>query len=695
MIKRLESLIDLAFSKKTYRYYSVFNLFIIILLLLGVVYLKYNPIEIFKYFLFQIFYVILPGLFLYHCLFRFKGNVIDKITLGYAIGISLTIIEYFVFYSLNFQKGILFVGPVISIIGLIHLLWNYKNIRQNLLSRISGIPVQFYSIYLLLLFATFMGFIMTSPLPSPANSFYLDLDILFDIGNTEGLKRGFPLINPRINNVEFYYQFFTSIHLAVQSYITNIHPVLITIRFFPFFDMLFLAFAVFHVGKKFFGSDRYALSFAFIFFFTNSAASVMEYGTSGMFICNFLFKRLFLLPRGVELAISFILVLFGILYDALKAKRISWNLIFLSSILFFVLTGVKSPVSSVYFISINLLLFIMILTSRFSKNYLIYTILLSSVFIGVYLLLYSHNNHHDSGVLYFKIGSLIRETYLFGFFDTLQIKEFYKNIIYIILIPVFLFSYLPFAMPLFLIQSVSYIKNKLSISCINIFAVIAAFCGIFLGIFIQEVGRSNSYFIETAIPFISLIALSWLIKNYRTLKNRFKVLLFAAFFLSISSTSVLYFKTVQWATRPMRKPATFYNTEKRAMVLTYFEYEGLLWLYKNTESDAVISSDRHFRSKDQTGGASWFYYSAFSDRQFYLEGWGYQRDLSEEQLDRKLSVCNLLYGSETQNRGLIMKENGIDYMIVSEFVHPNLSFADDSIQLVYQNQDIKIYKRAL
>jgi hypothetical protein len=703
MIEHLENFFDWTFRKTTSKWYLLFNFFIISIVLSGCVYLQYNLMEICRYILFQIFYVLLPGVFLYQFLFRLKGDLIEKITLGYAIGIILTLAEYFVFYSLQFRNGLYFLGPVLSISALSYYIWNRKILQQQLIRKLTDIPVQLLTIYLLLVFAAFMGFVMTLPLPTPGHSFYLDLDILFDIGNTEGLKRGFPLINPRVAGIEFYYQFFTSIHLAVQSYVTDIHPLLITIRYFPFFDMLFLALAVFYVGRKAFGTARYALYFSAIFFFTNSAASIFEFKTSGMVVCNFLFHRLFLLPRGVEVALSFILLLFGLLFDILKTKKICWNLIFLSSLFLAALTGIKGAVSSVFIGSTVLLMFFMLFIKRMTKGYLIYTLFLSFFFTMAYLLLYpslalnamvaaNASSASTYTNLYFRIGSLLRESFLFRNFDALPFDEIYKSIIYISLIPIYLVAYLPFAMPLFFIEARSYLKNRMRVPLPYMFAAIASILGIVLGLFIQEVGRSNAYFIETSIPFISLIALSWLIKNYHTLTHRYKSLLLASFILSLSTTAVLYFKTVQGATKAIRKPTTFNQTDKRAMVLTFFEYQGLMWLNNNTSSDAVISSDRYFRSKEKTGGASWFYYSAFSNRQFFLEGWAYQRNLKRNQLDEKLRICNLLYEPETQNRGQVMQQNGIDYLIVSDFVHPNLSLPEDGIKLVYQNRDIKIYQ---
>jgi hypothetical protein len=692
----VETLLNALFNKKSKKYYVLINGVLSAVILIGLFYLKTNPLDILKYIFFQAFYLMVPGLFLYHRLFKLKGEFIERLVLSYALGIVLTIIEYFVFYTMHFREGLIFIGPCLSIMEIILLSRSSKLNKKNIADAIATVPIQMVSIYFLLLFATFMGFTMTNPLPTLANSCYFDLDILFDIGNTQGLLRNFPLINARISGVQFSYQYFNSIHLAVQSYVTKIHPVIITSRFFPFFDMLLLAAAAFFVGRKFFFDDRKAIYFAFILFFTNSAASIMEFSTSGKVFCNFLFRRLFLHPRAVEIAISFVLILFGVLYDLLKHEKISWNKILLSGLFFFFLVGAKGPVAFVFFAAINLMLLFKILTRRMNSCYFVYWALLSIIFVGVYLILYQSEkgNVPSSDFLSFQIGSLLRQTIAYGRFATLFLNESLKSVIYILLIPFFLITYLPFAMPLFIVNSLATLRNVAKVASIKIFVIFASCCGIFLGIFVREVGRSNSYFIETAIPFITIAALVYLLEKGNMLRKRFQVMILAVFLLSLSTTAIDYLKTVQGAIKPIREPETFYGSERRAMILTNLEYQGLLWLNGNTENDVVISSDRYYRTKKQQGelGASWFYYSAFSNRQMYLEGWAYQHNLPKEILEKKLKVCALLYTERTASRGEIMKRNHIDYMIVSDFVNPGLKFHDETIQLVFENADIKIYK---
>ncbi len=690
-----ETLLNALFAKKSKKYYVLLNGVLSAIILLGLIYLKTNPLDILKYLFFQAFYLMFPGLFLYHRLFKLKGEFIERFVLSYALGIVLIIIEYFAFYTMHFREGLFYIGPCLSIMEIFLLSRSSKLNKKNIADVVATVPIQLISIYFLLLFATFMGFTMTNPLPTSANSCYFDLDILFDIGNTEGLLRSFPLINARISGVHFTYQYFNSIQIAVQSYITKIHPLLITSRYFPFFDMLLLAVAAFYVGRKFFSDDRKAIYFSFILFFTHSAASIMEFSTSGKFFGNFLFRRLFLLPRAVEIAIAFVLVLLGVFYDLLKQEKMSWNKILLSGLFFFFLVGAKGPVAAVFFAAVSLMLLFKILTRHMNSRYFVYWLVLSIVFVGVYLFLYQSSiGFSSSKFLTFQIGSLLRQTKGFGTFATLFLNKSFISVIYVLLIPFFMFAYLPFAMPLFIINSLAILRNASKVASINLFILFAACSGICLGIFVQEVGRSNSYFIETAIPFITIAALAYLLEKGRMLRKRFQVMILAAFLLSLSTTAIHYLKTVQGAIKPIREPETFYGSENRAMVLTFLEYQGLLWLNKNTNKGDVISSDRYYRTKEQRGktGASWFYYSAFSDRQMYLEGWAYQHNLSKEVFDEKMKVCTLLYDERTASRGEIMKKNHVDYMIVSDFINPDLEFHDETIQLVFENADIKIYK---
>ena len=111
------------------------------------------------------------------------------------------------------------------------------------------------------------------------------------------------------------------------------------------------------------------------------------------------------------------------------------------------------------------------------------------------------------------------------------------------------------------------------------------------------------------------------------------ILLAAASFISslqkLSNEGLTIASSVLKGTRMIE--ASRYNLSRE-------EYDALVWIAKNSPKDALVASEKFWTSDNQTdatSGARYFYYSAFSKRQIYLEGWAYsswaQSNITSEQ----------------------------------------------------------------
>lgn len=118
------------------------------------------------------------------------------------------------------------------------------------------------------------------------------------------------------------------------------------------------------------------------------------------------------------------------------------------------------------------------------------------------------------------------------------------------------------------------------------------------------------------------------------------------------------------------------------------------WLQENTDKSAIIAGDRwYIMDPKNDSAARYFYYSAFSDRQFFLEGWHYS-NLETKRINvlkEKKEISKLLFSIDENDKAEIMKTNNIDYLVVSRFSNPDLEINDKGIELLFENRDIKIY----
>ena len=90
-----------------------------------------------------------------------------------------------------------------------------------------------------------------------------------------------------------------------------------------------------------------------------------------------------------------------------------------------------------------------------------------------------------------------------------------------------------------------------------------------------------------------------------------------------------------------------------------------------------------------------FLYAAYSGRNFYLEGSGFA--LTDEESGLRLKMIkntDALYDVQNDARGDLARELGVDYVMVTQKLHPTEDLSSDDYTRVFANQDIEIYKVA-
>jgi hypothetical protein len=137
--------------------------------------------------------------------------------------------------------------------------------------------------------------------------------------------------------------------------------------------------------------------------------------------------------------------------------------------------------------------------------------------------------------------------------------------------------------------------------------------------------------------------------------------------------------------------AEFYTKPTpRAYSITPQEYEGYIWLRDNTEKDAVIADGRYTKTN------KYFYGSAFSERAFFLEGWGFvtmedTNDHTPEKV-RRDTFLRFFFDEEDEGYLLLMAREGCDYIVISQYLNPGLKLSGQYCDLVFENEQMAIYK---
>lgn len=137
------------------------------------------------------------------------------------------------------------------------------------------------------------------------------------------------------------------------------------------------------------------------------------------------------------------------------------------------------------------------------------------------------------------------------------------------------------------------------------------------------------------------------------------------------------------------------QNEWRLDAINADEYEALLWVRENTPSDSILISNRQSlisdRISDEFLDNRFFYYSAYSDRNFFLEGFSYS-GIDEESLEMKKDLINTIFYSDHKQKYALLKANQIDYIIEAKFNSDRVGIQDTNIVKCFENNSVVVYE---
>jgi len=92
----------------------------------------------------------------------------------------------------------------------------------------------------------------------------------------------------------------------------------------------------------------------------------------------------------------------------------------------------------------------------------------------------------------------------------------------------------------------------------------------------------------------------------------------------------------------------------------------------------------------------YFYGTAFSERGFYLEGYGFvtmedTNHNTREKIERD-TVLRFFFTEEDEGYLASMARYGCNHIIISQWLNPGLTLSDRFCDLVYQNEVVAVYQ---
>ena len=209
-------------KKKTFSLLEIGTLILIIfsLFLMATTIINRIPLQhALLYFIFQILGIFLPGAMLLNIINIPQKDILVFLSLSYAFGYIITIIEYFFLMATNLSAHSIM---LMFLVGLLSILYFWRKRKTNLFTLAVGKKYAFFFLALLsasLIFTFFLSN-LNNLSPQFANNedyFHLHPDVLFWMQNVASATRSFPMEHPHMTDTVFHYHAFAALHTALAS----------------------------------------------------------------------------------------------------------------------------------------------------------------------------------------------------------------------------------------------------------------------------------------------------------------------------------------------------------------------------------------------------------------------------------------------------------------------------------------------
>ncbi len=682
---------------------------------------KLQFIDALKFFAFIVLYIVLPGYILIRKFGKAYG-LSTMLTLCTVMGLAILLASYCLCSLVGTFIPLYIISPCIACASVVFFISDVRHDRINT-AQLTPDP----GLCSLILFLTLYAFILRASYGmSPELMGYSNVfaDSAFIAGNSSVMTQGLFAEFQNLSGVVFRYHYLSNVFQACSIRVTGISAMDTYMTYWTFFYIPFTACSVHSLCVQYSGTRRFG-TLGVLITFCSAFLSVylLEYlkgaqlpsGLDGSYKGS-LWLYFLVFPNGIDIAMPTIAGagMTVIMMLRRNCKTALGSIVLFSSV--FIATGSKTPFGICFAAACAVTILFCLAQRKRPRDLKIPALIALTAIAAVataYLAFindttglgrssFSLFNIADSRST-LKLDTLLQKVIQIIRYAGFDINGSGENILLLIMLPLSVFSLLPFTMPAFFSWFVAQLKRFRSIPVEGLILGGTAICGLTAYYILGLDGYSQLYFYFSGILFIQVIGFHWLTENF----DRFSIgvkALFSAFLISS-----LFFPVCDGVQR-MRgvsnqlRHMKYYEQHNEVPAstwdrITYYEYEGMRWIRENTPGDALIAVDR-FSVSDPAGiddildyRYTYFYYGAYCERNLLVGGYAYCVDTEEtrQYLLNKIEINDALYDPEVQNRASLMREHGVSYIAVSEFTHPGLKFYEPELKKVFSNRDITVY----
>lgn len=638
------------------------------------------------FFLAQIAFVLIPGMALVLLIGPPKDRVC-LIVLSFLAGMGVTIGEYFLFYALGLQDCLVVPLAAVSALAVLAIWKKRERLQKTHLDHTSAWAVSalLAGMLLLVLFTACSLYNTPDLTGAPV---YLYQDLAWNAGNVTAVANGMPVMDVHIDGLSFGYHFLANVYLAVFQNVLGLSSYTLFLRMLAVIQVLAYAGGLYLLFSRLF-KNRWAAA---------GAAAVAAF--VGNTVLQHMMWYAYATPLGLGFALAAAYCFFGYMKRMGTAKWTDGS--FLLFLIFLALaTGTKAPFAGGVLAGAGIVILMQLFRRKNVKNMLCAGVATLAVFGAVYVSLV-YDTHAFNGLQFaFASGMWMAEpayyTAALAALGTALPVAAIKLLTY----PIYMVLNYPTIVAAVVLLIVSLVRHRGKHTKWKAFLLSGILAGFVMTSVTYQPGMSNLFFMEGVIPLsvfaLFLVALDFCAAPSAKRAGRIAVSCVVALALAWSVCGTLASPAGSLKTSAAWIGARAGNGVAAPPYdsITPGEYEGMLWLKENTPNDAVFASDRqYFTDVGDLNNARYYYYTAFSERQCYLEGFNYvstrEADF-EEIIDKRVTLLQEVYENDGQAVKRLAGE-GVSYLTVSSLLHPDFVLDENLGEIVFRNEAITIYR---
>lgn len=620
--------------------------------------------------LFSTIYIFIPGMLFVitidkEIIHRFR---VQSFLIAFFSGFSLLIGQYYLLNTLGALDYIKFTPIAITLI----LAWPAaKNLKQakfsfdkvNLLD--SSLP--YFILVALIIVANYV--VLKSSMPD--ESAPIHIDYAYHMGNVNILTRGGNLEDTRVMGMTFKYHYFMDLYYAIMRLI---FPAKIWNCIFRYPVLLIaplVAPSIFSFAKSRFNNPFLCFVLTTtIILYPHICPRITRF--TAHITTNF---------NNVGFAVPMAVCLAQLFIHTIKNNGFKYSDLLLVFMLTIALTGTKGPFALILIGTMFIFIIYCAIAKRKIFAHQILTFLSSLIaFLIIWFSIlnvaindqniYSQNH----GLMkYFDYFVLLDEDSILLYHD--WDPRYAALTIPLSLIECFGAAAIPFLIMIPILLILPFHRKTNITDYTTVFNTICV-CISIGGSYLLSLGYNRLYFLMFATPFIYMSALGFFEFIYK-FKN--KIVTTIKFFLIAVSIILHCVSFICSIENPIK-----YTWDQIPM---QGEIEGIAWIRENTKEDAIFAiNDNHCRGKE-------YYYSAFTERRFFLESYGYAKNSGKTEADLKWQVMTNNQLFDDENSPTIAKNLGIDYFIFCDTSGNIPTILEKNYKLCFNNECLRIYAR--